>query len=282
MCKSQLASFYHMPIQLPFQVEVFPQEEFHALARQILRIAFDVHNEFGRLLDEELYKRELAARCLAEGIRPAAREVRITVTHNGFRKDYFMDLLFANGVMTEAKTVECLTQAHHGQALNYLLLAGMRHGLLLNFRTPRVEHRFISSSLTPEQRREFTVDGSRWRSQDPEAAWLQEQMLKLMEDWGSFLEVTLYRDAIIHFLGGSNQGYNTAHVLSGNKILGPQNVMLLRHGVAFAITAVSANPQAQESHLTRLLAHTDLSTLHWINIQSNQLTFTSISNPRLP
>ena len=66
-----------MPIEVSTQIRAFNQEEFHALDRQIMRVAFDVHNEFGRLLDEELYKREIATRCLAMGIKPVEREVRI-------------------------------------------------------------------------------------------------------------------------------------------------------------------------------------------------------------
>jgi hypothetical protein len=70
-----------MPIEVSTQIRAFNQEEFHALDRQIMRVAFEVHNEFGRLLDEGLYKREIATRCLARGIRPVEREVRIRVTH---------------------------------------------------------------------------------------------------------------------------------------------------------------------------------------------------------
>ena len=39
-------------------------------------VVLDVHNEFGRLLDEDLYKTEIAARCADLGIPPAEREVR--------------------------------------------------------------------------------------------------------------------------------------------------------------------------------------------------------------
>ena len=59
-----------------------------------MRVAFDVHNEFGRLLDEELYKRELAIRCLAMGIKPVEREVRIRAPEakeNRIMRDRIMD-----------------------------------------------------------------------------------------------------------------------------------------------------------------------------------------------
>ena len=43
-----------MPIEGSTQIRAFNQEAFHALDRQIMRVAFEVHNEFGRLLDEGL------------------------------------------------------------------------------------------------------------------------------------------------------------------------------------------------------------------------------------
>src|SRR5438067_64046 len=146
-----------MPIEVATTIQPCDQETFHALAHHIMREVFDIHNEFGRLLDEDLYKCELAARCAAIGIWPAEREVQIRVTHQSFIKDYFMDLLFCHGFMLEGKAAERLVAAHRGQSLNYLLLAGMKHGRLVNLRTERVQHEFVSTTLTPDERRRFKV-----------------------------------------------------------------------------------------------------------------------------
>jgi GxxExxY protein len=129
-----------MAIEVSIPIEVFDQEQFHALDRKVMRIVFDVHNEFGRLLDENLYKHEVAARCTAIGLEPAEREVRVRISHGSFFKDYWMDLLICRGYMLEGKVAERLVAAHRAQSLNYMLLAGMRHGRLVNFRTERVEH----------------------------------------------------------------------------------------------------------------------------------------------
>src|SRR6266567_2371985 len=131
-----------MPIEVSTRIEPCDQETFHALDRRVMREVFDIHNEFGRLLDEDLYKCELAARCASIGVLPVEREVQIRVTHQGFVKDYFMDFLLCNGFMLEAKAAECLVAAHRGQSLNYLLLAGLKHGCLVNFRAERVQHEF--------------------------------------------------------------------------------------------------------------------------------------------
>jgi GxxExxY protein len=108
-----------MPIQVQTPIKVFDQEEYHALNRRVLRVVFDVQNDFGRFLDEELAKREIAARCAEIGIAPVEREVRIQVTHERFVKDYAMDLLLASGLMLETKTRDTIAPAHRAQALNY-------------------------------------------------------------------------------------------------------------------------------------------------------------------
>jgi GxxExxY protein len=136
-----------MPIEVQCKILLFDQEEFHSLSRLVLRLAFDVHNDFGRFLDEELCKRELADRCIQAGIRPVQREVRVRLTHEDFRKDYLMDIVLAEGLMIEAKAAECLAPAHHGQSLNYLLLSGMRHGLLVKLTRPHLQS---AQSLNPQ------------------------------------------------------------------------------------------------------------------------------------
>ena len=138
-----------MPIDVDSEIRVFDRDEFHALAHRVLGIAFDVHNEFGRLLDESIYKRAIALRCAATGILPARQEVQINVRFEGFEKQYFMDLLCATGLMVEAKTVESLTKAHFSQTLHYLMLTGMSNGLLVNLRPERVTHQFVSTTLDP-------------------------------------------------------------------------------------------------------------------------------------
>src|SRR5688572_13550451 len=101
-----------MSIEVDSEIRVFDQAEFHLLAHRILGIVFDVHNEFGRLLDESIYRQAILARCAAAGILPARQEVRIRVRFEEFEKLYSMDLLFALGLMVELKAVESLTNAH--------------------------------------------------------------------------------------------------------------------------------------------------------------------------
>lgn len=59
-----------MPIEINAAIEALEQEQFRALDRRVMGVIFDIHNEFGPLLDEALYKFEIAERCLALGIQP--------------------------------------------------------------------------------------------------------------------------------------------------------------------------------------------------------------------
>jgi GxxExxY protein len=192
-----------------------------------MRVAFDVHNEFGRLLDEELYKREIAVRCLAEGIQPVEREVRIRVTHETFTKDYSMDLLFCHGSMLEAKAAARLVAAHRTQALNYLLLVGLHHGRLVNFRNERLQHEFVSTTLTLDERRRFRIVDQEWVEMNPASRLLKVKTIELLKDWGAFLDVNLYREALVHFLGGPNSVCKSVGIFSGAKPIGAQNFSML-------------------------------------------------------
>ena len=192
-----------MPIEVSTEIRACDQEAFHALDRRIMGVVFAVHNEFGRLLDEDLYKREIAARCVAMGIQPVEREVRIRVSHQSFAKDYYLDLLFCSGLMLEGKAAERLVAAHRSQSLNYLFLAGLKHGPLVNFRTERLQHEFVSTTLTPEERRRFSVVEGEWVEMNPASRQFKAKTVELLDDWGAFLDVNLYREALVHFLGGA-------------------------------------------------------------------------------
>lgn len=150
-----------MPIHTAVPIQIFDQDKFHQIDRQVTGLAFDIHNESGRYLDEGLYQSELVRRCVAVGLEIKS-EFQIRVCLDDFRKDYFADLLVNHGVIIEIKAVEGLSPAHRGQTLNCLFLCALHHGTLLNFRTERVQHEFVSSRLTSADRLRFEVDLNRW------------------------------------------------------------------------------------------------------------------------
>jgi len=273
-CK--LAVQCRIPIDVEAGIRVLNQEEFHSLHRRILGIIFDIHNEFGRFLDELLFKREIQARCEESNIVPAHPELKIRVSHDGFYKDYFIDLCFCHGLPLEVKAAEYLTPAHRAQSLNYVMLAGVQHGILVNLRSIRVQHEFVSTRLTPAARKRFKVVENSWRSSDERTGFLKTKVLDLLEDWGAFLEIGLYREAITHFLGGELNVVKPVPVYSGRRLLGQQKVHLLSSDTGFALTAVTGDTQRLREHQTRFLAHTHLRALHWINFNHHQIEFATL------
>lgn len=191
-----------MPIEVDSEIRILSEREFHELAHEVMGIVFGVHNDFGRLMDEAIYKQAIRQRCEAAGIAPARREVEIKVRYEDFEKSYFMDLLFASGLMVEAKAVDAINQAHLAQTLHYLLLTGMQHGLLINLRPDKVDKRYVSTTLDLAERRRFNVDDSDWQAINESSRRLRHVLLQLLADWGAFLQTSLYREAIVHFFGG--------------------------------------------------------------------------------
>lgn len=265
-----------MPIEVDSEIRRFDRDAFHSLAHRVLGIAFDVHNEFGRLLDESIYKRAIALRCAAAGIFPARQEVQVTVRFEGFEKQYFMDLLFALGLMVEAKTVESLTKAHLSQAIHYLLLTGMSNGLLVNLRPERVAHQFVSTTLDLAERRQFTIHDADWRPINEPSRWLRATFARLLADWGAFLQVALYREAIMHFLGGPEVALRKIPIFDGDQSLGFDEVCLLCDDTALAFTALTDGQPRMRDHLQRFLGHTRLACLQWINLNHHDIEFATL------
>lgn len=252
-----------MPIDIAAPVRVHTQDEFHEVDRRVMAVIFAVHNEFGRLLDEKPFKQLIARRCIAAGLDPVQREVRIRITHGSFSKDYFVDLLLCSGVILEAKAVENLVAAHTAQTLNYLLLTGLNHAMLVNLRPDRVQRQFVSTQLTPERRRAFRIESDRWQPLSPACEQLRRILPELLHDWGAFREVNLYREALLHFLGAPLIA--PVDVFDGDQVVGLQPVHLIAPDVALACTAFTARKEAMKIHLRRLLAHTGLRAFQWIN-----------------
>ena len=267
-----------MPIEVDSEIRIFSEEEFHALAHRIMGVVFDVHNDFGRLMEEEIYQQAIRRRCELAGIVPARREVEIKVRYKDFQKSYFMDLLFACGLMVESKTVEALTNAHHAQTLHYLLLAGMRHGLLINLRPGEVKKRYVSTTLDLAERRRFVVHDTDWQAINDSSQRLHCIFLELLADWGAFLQTSLYRKAIIHFSGGPSVALQRIPIHDGNAALATHEACLIADDTELALTALKDGKVQMMDHLQRFLGHTKLAGIQWINMNNHDIEFRTLEN----
>ena len=262
-----------MPIVTAVPIIALSQNDYHDVDRVVMAHVFRIHNEFGRLLDEASYKMELADRLTADGML-VEREVRIRAEHGLFSKDYFVDLLVDRRTIIEAKTVKQLTSAHHGQGLNYLLLAGTHHGSLINFRASEAKRIFLSTALTHDLRRRFEVTDSAW-PKGPLFDKIKSLAIELVQDLGLGLDSALYRDAITLLTGVATQPVSIAGT---QRALGQQDMNLLDSKTALIITTLPAQ-SAFRSHLQRFLIRTPLQSIAWINLSIHTLHFELLRLP---
>lgn len=264
-----------MPIEREFPVVRISQDEFHAIDEVFTGLVFQTHNELGRLCDEKVYQNELLGRaeCAVEAAR---KEFRITVRHGPFAKTYRVDMLVNRSVVYELKCAEALAPPHQTQTLHYLLLAGLHHGKVFNFRPERVEYRYVSTQLTPERRYEFRMDVDRWRDRDEDGKWLRTTAAALLDDWGAFLDFELFYEAIRFLRGGDEAVMRRIEMARDGRSLGRQKAHLLNPVTAFKLSAVTKNPAAFESPVRKFLSLTSLECIQWVNFNHHQIEFRTI------
>jgi GxxExxY protein len=121
-------------------------------ASTIIGCAIEVHRELGPGLLESAYERCLALELKAAGLA-VRQQVAIPILYKGSDIDcsYRADLIVADEVIVEVKSVEALTAVHTAQALTYLRLTKLAHALLLNFNTQLLKHGIRSVRLGDPQ-----------------------------------------------------------------------------------------------------------------------------------
>ncbi len=156
------------------------------------------------------------------------------------------------------------------------MLTEMSHSLLVNLRPERVQHQFVSTTLDLAERRRFAIHEADWRPINEPSRWLRETIVRLLSDWGTFLQVALYREAIIHFLGGPQVALHKVPVFDGDQSLGFDEVCLLCDDTALALTALPDGQQRMRDQLRRFLGHTRLACIQWINLNHHDIEFTTL------
>jgi len=104
------------------------------VAKQIVDAAYRVHTSLGPGLLESAYEAVLAFELENRGLR-VTRQQSVPIIYHGTRIEvgFRADLIVADLVIVEIKSVESLAPVHNKQLLTHLRLAGKRLGLLINF-----------------------------------------------------------------------------------------------------------------------------------------------------
>jgi GxxExxY protein len=100
---------------------------------------FNVHDVLGPGFKEPIYNRAFCLELEARGITFEC-EKPIEVRYKRWRiPGQRIDLIVANVVLVEIKTVKHLKQIHTSQVVSYLKTTGLRVGLLMNFNGVRLK-----------------------------------------------------------------------------------------------------------------------------------------------
>jgi GxxExxY protein len=106
---------------------------------KILGLAFEALNEVGPGLNEKVYENCLVVLFRQNNIS-FEQQRRFPVLFRGVEVGLFVpDLIVFQSVMVDAKVIERITDHERGQMLNYLRIAKLRIGLILNFKYARLQ-----------------------------------------------------------------------------------------------------------------------------------------------
>ena len=121
---------------------------------KLMGAAFEVYNQLGYGMAEEIYQQSLEIELQLRGI-PFRSKRELSVFYKGrqLQTRYKPDLFVFDGIVVELKAVGELTSDHEAQLFNYMRVARQRVGYLINFgRKGELEwKRFILSDVRNEE-----------------------------------------------------------------------------------------------------------------------------------
>ncbi len=104
------------------------------ITRAIVDAAIKIHKTLGPGLLESVYEAILSFELQKRGLR-VVQQVGLPVYYEGVKLElgFRIDLLVADKVIVEIKSIDALAPVHGKQLATYLRLTDLRLGLLLNF-----------------------------------------------------------------------------------------------------------------------------------------------------
>jgi GxxExxY protein len=110
-----------------------PSSRVDELARQVIGAAIEVHRILGPGFLESIYEEALAIELTVRGI-PFERQKPIVLMYkDNVVGDSRLDFLVESELIVELKAVETLHPIHPAKVINYLRIARLQLGLIINF-----------------------------------------------------------------------------------------------------------------------------------------------------
>jgi GxxExxY protein len=132
------------------KAEIFKDEGY-----KLMGAAFEVYNEQGFGLAEEIYQESMEIELESRGIHFRSKQELICFyKKRELKKRYVPDLFVFECLVTELKSVSELTPEHEAQLMNYMRITKQPVGYLINFghKDALEWKRFILSELIPAKK----------------------------------------------------------------------------------------------------------------------------------
>jgi hypothetical protein len=149
--------------------------------------------------------------------------------------------------------------------MHFTLVIGDRHSTI-----------YYCTELLSDLKQPNIID-NRWNRQVPGAETFRDLIMSLIADWGAGLDTALYEDAITQLLGGELAVVHAVPVIGRHGEVGQQRMRLLAPNIAFKITGLLDRRGDFEDHARKVIQHTTLKAVHWVNITQKTITFTTLA-----
>ncbi len=116
------------------------------LTSDILGCCFEVMKELGPGFLENVYKNALFIAMIEKGLRVDTEKAYQVLFRGKVIGRYNADLVVNQTVIVELKCCESLIREHQAQLFNYLKVAGVPVGLLVNFRNRKLEWKRLQNN----------------------------------------------------------------------------------------------------------------------------------------
>lgn len=110
------------------------------LCAKIRQTALELHSYLRSGHLEKVYENGLANRLRKKGIKVEQQcPLKVYDEDGTVLGDYIADLLVESELIVELKACRALADEHVAQALGYIRASKLRHAMLINFGSPRIE-----------------------------------------------------------------------------------------------------------------------------------------------
>src|SRR3989337_4561169 len=101
---------------------------------RLMGAAFEVYNQLGYGMAEEIYQQSLEIELSLRGIPfQSKRELEVFYKDHPLDTHYWPDLMVYDAIVVELKAISDLVADHEAQLFNYMRIARQQVGYLLNF-----------------------------------------------------------------------------------------------------------------------------------------------------